>query len=70
MAPINIIRKQFTAKLVLLFTLVFFLTGAMLAAFFIQYQTRSCLENLINKGSLLSEILAYNSRLGGFQRKH
>ena len=63
---IHIIRKRFTAKLVVFFTLVFFLTGTILAVFFVQYQKRACFENLIANGSLISEILAYNSRLGVF----
>ena len=63
---INTIREKFTAKLVLLFTLVFFLAGAILAGFFIRHQALSCADNLMNNGKLLSEILAYNSRLGVF----
>ena len=62
----HITRKHFIARLILFFTLVFFLTVAILTVSFIHHQMHFRKKSLIDNGKLLSEILAHNSRLGVF----
>jgi signal transduction histidine kinase/CheY-like chemotaxis protein len=62
----HIIRKQFVARFFILFTVVFILASTIVAAFFVGHQTKTLTNGMIHNGTLLSEVLAYNSRLGVF----
>jgi hypothetical protein len=60
------IREHFFVKFVLTFAVVIFLMSAMLAFFFMRHQSDVLGSHLIQRGKLITDMLAYNARLGVF----
>jgi len=58
--------KNFGIKIFTAFTIFMFIISSAFTAFFIYHQSRSLTDNLIKNGKLLSEMLAYEIRLGVF----
>lgn len=59
-------HERFGIKLFVIFTALACIISVSLSAFYIYHQRGSLTANLIKNGTLLSTILAYNSRLGVF----
>ncbi|MDY6863927.1 MAG: ATP-binding protein [Thermodesulfobacteriota bacterium] len=62
----KLIKESFALKVFVTFTVFISVISFFLTAFFIHHQTKSISANLIKDGTLLSKILAYNSRIGVF----
>ena len=60
------IKGNFGIKSFVIFTLLLFIIFCSFATFFIYQQKTSMKNNLIKKGTLLTEIFAHNSRIGVF----
>ncbi len=60
------INEKFSAKIFIIIILIIIIVSSTFTAFFIKHQSRALKDNLINKGEILSELLAYSSRLGVF----
>ena len=60
------LHENFGIKIFTAFTIFMFIISFAFTAFFIYHQSRSLTDNLIKNGKLLSEMLAYEIRLGVF----
>lgn len=60
------LHENFGIKIFTAFTIFIFIISSAFTTFFIYHQCRSLTDNLIKNGKLLSEILAYDSRLAVF----
>ena len=60
------LHENFGIKIFTAFTIFIFIISSAFTTFFIYHQSRSLTDNLIKNGKLLSEILAYDSKLGVF----
>ncbi|MDL2122371.1 MAG: response regulator [Deltaproteobacteria bacterium] len=60
------LHENFGIKIFTAFTIFMFIISSAFTAFFIYYQSKSLTDNLIKNGKLLSEMLAYEIRLGVF----
>ncbi len=58
--------KNFGIKIFTAFTIFMFIISSAFTVFFIYHQSKSLTDNLIKNGKLLSEMLAYEIRLGVF----
>ncbi|MBC2695965.1 MAG: response regulator [Desulfobacteraceae bacterium] len=59
-------HENFGFKIFTAFTILIFIVSSAFTVFFIYHQSSSLTDNLIKNGKLLSEILAYDSKLGVF----
>lgn len=60
------IREHFFIKFIFVFTVVMFLMSVLLAFFFMRHQSTVLESHLIHHGKLITDMLAYNARLGVF----
>jgi signal transduction histidine kinase/ActR/RegA family two-component response regulator len=60
------LHENFGIKIFTAFTIFIFIISSAFTTFFIYHQCRTLTDNLIKNGKLLSEILAYDSRLAVF----
>ncbi|MGA1844229.1 MAG: ATP-binding protein [bacterium] len=60
------VHERFSIKLFVLFSLFVLFISCTFTVFFINYQMKSLTDGLVNEGSILTRLLAYNCKLGVF----
>jgi len=63
---INLVKRRFGTKIFIIAASFILFISICFTGFYIHHQAKFLRNNLIENGSLLSEILAYNSRIGVF----
>lgn len=63
---VKLIRESFGLRIFLIFTACIFLLVSAFTVFFFQYQSSALTQHLIQRGLLISKILAHSSKIGVF----